>query len=144
MQRYAIVDPMAGKVINVVDYEAAPTNPPPGFEDGIIAVQSDAAEPGWDWDGTRLVEPPAPPASDPPQMVLAQDLMAHFAPADITSIQAAISGRADLALLWYSLLAQRDPMHVTNERFLAGWRALIDVLGIDRMNAIAAALGVTV
>jgi hypothetical protein len=76
--------------------------------------------------------------------VLSQDLMAQFTPADVAAIQTAISSDTSKMLLWYSLLAQRDPMHVNNDRFLAGWRALIDVLGIDRMNAIAAALGVSI
>jgi hypothetical protein len=144
MPRYAIIDTAAGKVINVVEYETAPPNPPPGFEAGIIAVQDDRVGPEWGWNGTALVPPPAPPADLEPQTVLAQDLMAQFAATDIAAIQTAISSDTAKALLWYSLLAQRDPMHVTNDRFLAGWRALIGVLGIDRMNAIAAALGVTI
>jgi hypothetical protein len=39
---------------------------------------------------------------------------------------------------------QRDPMLVTNARFLTGWRALIEVLGQPRMDAIASALNVSV
>jgi hypothetical protein len=47
-------------------------------------------------------------------------------------------------LLWASLQAQKDPMVVTNARFLAGWSALVQVLGAPRMTAIATALGVTI
>lgn len=79
-----------------------------------------------------------------PAQVLSQDLMAQFTAADITTIQAAIGGNAALALLWYSMLAQRDPMTVTNARFLAGWAALVQVLGQPRMTATATALGVTI
>ncbi|WP_316200922.1 MULTISPECIES: hypothetical protein [unclassified Bradyrhizobium] len=60
MARYAIVDTSTGNVINVVEYDADPGNPPPGFSDGVIAVQSDVADPTWHWDGAQLV-PPAPP-----------------------------------------------------------------------------------
>ena len=63
---------------------------------------------------------------------------------DITTIQTAIGGNASLALLWYSLLAQRDPMVVTNARFQSGWSALVQVLGQPRMTAIATALNITV
>jgi hypothetical protein len=70
--------------------------------------------------------------------------MAQLTAADITTIQAAISGNPSFMLLWYSLLAQRDPMVVTNARFLAGWAALVRVLGAARMTAIATALGVTI
>jgi hypothetical protein len=145
MQRYAIIDTAAGKVINVVEYEAAPSNPPPGFEAGIIAVQDDMAGPGWTWNGTAL-EPPAMPApASKPQTVLPQDLMAQFTPADMTKIMAAISADAtgQKALLWYAMIAQRDPMELKNARFQAGWNALIGALGSDRMNAIAAALGIS-
>ncbi|MGJ4953049.1 hypothetical protein [Bradyrhizobium sp. HKCCYLS20291] len=61
MARYAIIDTSTGTVINVVEYDSDPGNPPPGFPDGIIAVQSDQASPGWHWDGTQFTAPPPPP-----------------------------------------------------------------------------------
>lgn len=96
----------------------------------------------WIADG-NVPDPFVPPAS-PPATITSQDLMAQFTPADIAAITGAISASAQLALLWYSLLAQRDPMVVTNERFQTGWGALTQVLGADRMNEIATALNVTV
>lgn len=84
----------------------------------------------------------APPAV--PQSVLSQDLMAQFTADDAAKIQAAIAGKVQFWLLWQSLTTQKDPMLVTNARFLAGWGALVSVLGQPRMDAIAAALGVTV
>jgi hypothetical protein len=84
------------------------------------------------------------PAPYTPQTVLSQDLMAQFTAADATAIQAAISGNVQFWLLWQALTTQKDPMIVTNARFLAGWNALVQVLGQARMDAIAAALGVTV
>lgn len=76
--------------------------------------------------------------------ILPQDLMAQFTADDATKIQAAIAGNVQFWLLWQSMTAQKDPMIVTNARFLAGWNGLITVLGADRMAAIAAALNVTI
>lgn len=59
LTRYAIID--STNVINVVEYEEAPGNPPPGFESPIIAVQSDVAGPGWTYVDNEFVAPPAPP-----------------------------------------------------------------------------------
>jgi hypothetical protein len=79
-----------------------------------------------------------------PQSILSQDLMAQFTAADATAIQAAVTGNVQFWLLWSAMQAQKDPMIVTSARFLAGWDALVQVLGQARMDAIAAALGVTV
>jgi hypothetical protein len=79
-----------------------------------------------------------------PQTVLSQDLMAQFTAADAAAIQAAVAGNVQFWLLWSAMQAQKDPMIVTNARFLAGWSALITVLGAPRMTAIATALGVTI
>jgi hypothetical protein len=87
-------------------------------------------------------DPYVPPVQ--PQTVLSQDLMAQFTAADAVAIQTAIAGSQPFWLLWYQLQAQKDPMVVTNARFLAGWNALIQVLGQARMTAIATALGVTI
>ena len=144
MQRFAIVDPNAGKVLTVVEYEAAPSNPPPGFDVGIVAIQSDIVGGDWTWNGTALVPPAAPVVPPFPETVLSQDLMAQFTAADASAIQAAIAANVSFWLLWQALTAQRDPMIVTNARFLAGWNVLVQVLGQARMTAIATALGVTV
>jgi hypothetical protein len=79
-----------------------------------------------------------------PQTVLPQDLMAQLTVADYTAIVASVAATPAFGLLWVSLQAQKDPMLVTNARFLAGWAALVLVLGQPRMDVIAAALGVTV
>jgi hypothetical protein len=79
-----------------------------------------------------------------PQTVLSQDLMAQFTAADAAAIQAAVAANVQFWLLWSALQAQKDPMLVTNARFLAGWAALVAVLGSTRMAAIATALGVTI
>lgn len=81
---------------------------------------------------------------NPPQSILSQDLMAQFTAADATAIQVAVAANVQFWLLWSAMQAQKDPMIVTNARFLTGWNALVQVLGQPRMTAIAAALGVTI
>jgi hypothetical protein len=74
--------------------------------------------------------------------VLPQDLMAQFTADDMAAIMAQVATTPQLALLWYSFVAQRDPMRVSNDRFKAGWSALGSILGQTRSAAIAAALGI--
>lgn len=76
--------------------------------------------------------------------ILSQDLMAQFTADDAAKIQAAVTANPQFWLLWSSLQAQSDPMEVGNVRFLAGWSALVAVLGADRMTAIGSALGIAV
>lgn len=45
MERYAIIKD--GIVVNTVEYEDQPTNPPAGFDDGHIAIKTDEASIGW-------------------------------------------------------------------------------------------------
>ncbi len=78
------------------------------------------------------------------QQVLPQDLMAQFTADDAAKIQAAVAGSVSLWLLWSAMIAQRDPMLTGSLRFKTGWSALAAALGQERMNAIAASLGVTV
>lgn len=47
--RYVIIDGSA--VINTIEYDAPPSDPPPGFEKGIIAIQHDTADTRWSYDG---------------------------------------------------------------------------------------------
>ena len=113
---------------------------------GVITGVFSASQPGFakeelpDDDATiaAFVDPPAP------QLVLPQDLMAKFTVDDAAAIQVAVAGNAQFWLLWSAMQTQRDPMLVTNARFLTGWRALIEVLGQPRMDAIASALNVSV
>lgn len=97
-------------------------------------------------DGVYTPPPPAPVIEFPPQpqSILSQDLMAQFTADDAALIRAAVAGNAQFWLLWSAMQAQKDPMLVTNARFLTGWAALVQVLGTDRMAAIAAALNVTI
>lgn len=67
MGRYAIIN--GSDVINVIDYAAPPSNPPPGFDEPVIAVQSDTAGPGWLYDGEAFTDPTPPPPPYIPQSV---------------------------------------------------------------------------
>lgn len=144
LSRYAIVNTATSQVVNVIEYDAVPSSPPPGFDDGYIAVQSDDADSTWSWKDGVLIAPVVAPAPPPPEQILSQDLMAQFTADDAAKIQTAISGNVQFWLLWNAMTAQKDPMLVTNARFLQGWNALIQVLTKPRMDAIAAALGVNV
>ena len=58
MQRYVIIDTANGNsIINSVEYDQAPTNPPPGFGAGTVAIQNDIADQTWTYDGTTFHAP---------------------------------------------------------------------------------------
>jgi hypothetical protein len=61
--RYAIIH--NGLVENVIDYDDPPSNPPPGFPSGYIALQSDTAGPGWLYQDGEFVNPNPPPPPVP-------------------------------------------------------------------------------
>lgn len=65
--KYAIIDGI--NVINSIDYDVAPSNPPPGFENPIIAVQSDVAAPGWTYVDGQFIAPPTP-APTPEELII--------------------------------------------------------------------------
>lgn len=65
LSRYAIID--GEDVVNVIDYEEPPGNPPPTFPDNYIAVQSDVAGPGWKYINGAFIDPnPMVPVVVPP------------------------------------------------------------------------------
>jgi hypothetical protein len=66
LQNYAIIDGI--NVINIIQYEEQPSNPPAGFESPIIAVQSDTAGLGWTYVDGVFIAPPVP-APTPEQLI---------------------------------------------------------------------------
>jgi hypothetical protein len=70
LQKYAIVDTNTNLVINVIQYENQPNNPPPGFSPETIAVQSDTAGPGWTYVNGQFT-PPSSPAPTPDELLAA-------------------------------------------------------------------------
>ena len=67
-QRYAIIDLTV--VVNIIDYDTPPSNPPAGFESPIIAVQSDTAQIGWTYVDGQFIAPPVPAPT--PEELIAQ------------------------------------------------------------------------
>jgi hypothetical protein len=67
LQNYAIIDNV--NVINIIQYEEQPFNPPPGYENPIIAVQSDIAAPGWTYVNGQFIDPYIPPAPTPEELI---------------------------------------------------------------------------
>ena len=64
--RYAIINLTV--VVNIIDYDTAPSNPPPGFEYPIIAIQSDTAQIGWEYFDGVFIAPPVP-APTPEELI---------------------------------------------------------------------------
>ena len=87
MQTYAIIKD--GVVANIIEYDAQPTTPPPGFDNGYIAVQADRVSPGWLYENDAFVDttPPAEPMVM--QMpTLAEQILAS--PADLAALKKAL------------------------------------------------------
>jgi len=61
MNKYAIVKD--GVVINVIEYEEQPSTPPPGFEAGHVAIQTDKVSTGWHYANGTFTDP------NPPEVV---------------------------------------------------------------------------
>jgi hypothetical protein len=75
MQTYAIIN--GSDVINIIEYESQPSNPPPGFDAPIIAVQSDVASPGWRYENGAFVDTTPPPLPAPPIVTLTDMILAN-------------------------------------------------------------------
>jgi hypothetical protein len=56
--KYAIIN--GTDVVNSIEYDTQPSNPPPGFESPIIAVQNNEAGPGWKYVQGQFVAPVVP------------------------------------------------------------------------------------
>jgi hypothetical protein len=55
LQTYAIIENEL--VINIVEYEEQPTNPPAGFPEGTIAVLANGVSPGWKYTDSVFTAP---------------------------------------------------------------------------------------
>jgi hypothetical protein len=56
--KYAIVKDDV--VVNVIEYEEQPSTPPPGFEDGYVAIQADTVSIGWTYANGIFTNPNPP------------------------------------------------------------------------------------
>jgi len=88
MKTYAIIN--SGVVVNIIEYDSQPTTPPPGFDDGYIAVQADRVSPGWLYENGAFIDttPPIEPMIMPPAPTLAEQILAS--PADLAALKKAL------------------------------------------------------
>jgi hypothetical protein len=88
MQTYAIIK--GNLVENIIEYDAQPTTPPPGFDDGYTAVQADRVSPGWLYENGAFVDttPPVEPMVMPKMPTLAEQILAS--PADLVALKKAL------------------------------------------------------
>ena len=87
MNTYAIVKD--GSVINIIEYDAQPTTPPPGFDAGHEAIQADAVSPGWVYANGAFTNPNPPVVIEmPPRKSLAEQIIDN--PAELAKLKAAL------------------------------------------------------
>jgi hypothetical protein len=88
MQTYAIIK--GNLVENIIEYDAQPTTPPPGFNEGYLAVQADNVSPGWLYEGGAFVDttPRAELMAIPKMPTLAEQILAS--PADLAALKQAL------------------------------------------------------
>lgn len=53
--KYAIIN--GTDVINSIDYDEQPSNPPAGFDDPVVAIQHEEAAPGWQYIDGQFIAP---------------------------------------------------------------------------------------
>ena len=87
MSKYAIVKD--GVVVNVIEYESQPTTPPPGFEDGHVAIQADAVSPGWHYANKTFTNPNPPEVVEMPTSTSLTDMILEN-PAELAKLKAAL------------------------------------------------------
>ena len=88
MKTYAIIK---GKLVeNIIEYEAQPSTPPPGFDEGYIAVQADQVSPGWLYENGAFVDttPPSEPMVMTPMPTLVEQILAS--PTDLAELKKAL------------------------------------------------------
>lgn len=88
MHTYAIIK--GNLVENIIEYDAQPTTPPPGFDNGYIAVQADRVSPGWLYENGVFIDttPPSEPMVMPPAPTLVEQILAS--PADLVALKQAL------------------------------------------------------
>ena len=87
MNKYAIVKD--GVVVNVIEYEAQPSTPPPGFEAGHVAIQADAVSPGWNYANGTFTNPNPPEVVEMPAAKSLTDMILE-SPTELAKLKAAL------------------------------------------------------
>jgi hypothetical protein len=85
--KYAIVK--NGVVVNVIEYEAQPSAPPPGFEAGHVAIQADAVSPGWNYANGTFTNPNPPEVIEMPAPKSLTDMILE-SPTELAKLKAAL------------------------------------------------------
>jgi hypothetical protein len=83
---YAIVK--NGIVVNFIEYNEQPTTPPPGFEDGHIAIQADKANIGWIYANGQFTDPNPPTSETSAPLSLTDMILAS--PTELAKLKAAL------------------------------------------------------
>lgn len=86
MHTYAIIKDAV--VVNVIEYGAQPSTPPPGFGEGYTAVQADRVSPGWLYENGDFIDTTPPVAPLPAAKTLAEQILAS--PDDLAALKAAL------------------------------------------------------
>jgi hypothetical protein len=90
MNKYAIVKD--GTVVNIIEYESQPSNPPPGFEDGHVAIQADQVSPGWQYADGKFFDPnPPEPIEILPSVSLTDLILSN--PEELAKLKAALEAK---------------------------------------------------
>jgi hypothetical protein len=85
--KYAIVK--NGIVVNLIEYNEQPTSPPPGFEDGHIAIQEDSASIGWTYVNGQFIDPNPPEIGEVSSQISLTDMILAN-PTELAKLKAAL------------------------------------------------------
>ena len=85
--KYAIVKD--GVVVNVIEYEEQPSTPPPGFEDGHVAIQADTVSIGWTYANDTFTNPNPPEVVEMPTPKSLTDMILEN-PTELAKLKAAL------------------------------------------------------
>lgn len=143
---FAIIDTSTNKVINIVMYDATPSNPPPGFPGTHIAVNYDGRTDlwgdwkNWIWDGVNLTALPQPPVVVPiPKVVSSMQAKVALSRAGLLAqVQTWVNSQdAETQLIWNSAIVfQRNSQLIANAAAALG----LSSATVDQLFVTAAAI----
>lgn len=137
MARYAIIN--GSDVINVVEYDTTPANPPPGYLPPVKAVKSDVASPGWTYLNNTFI---APETENTPPIIVPVPMWAFRTILQANNlfdqVQTIVSSSTDPALknVWeYGNFATRNSIAINTIAYTLGLtEQQVDQMFIDANN----------
>ena len=87
MNKYAIVKD--GVVVNVIEYEEQPSTPPPGFDEGHVAIQADHVSPNWHYANGQFTDPNPPVVVEMPAPKSLTDMILE-SPTELAKLKQAL------------------------------------------------------